>query len=72
MATIKKAVALGGFLMACNKFDTGARGEKQKLQKIVGEKVFYKSGNTWYYGTQYLKTLTVAQLNKLTKLVQEA
>jgi len=75
MATDKKATAIGAFLIACTKLDNGTvRGGKQKLQKIVGKKLFYQSenGKKWFYNTKAISELTVSELEKLTEKVKNA
>lgn len=75
MSTDKKATAIGTFLIACTKSDNGTvRGGKQKLQKIVGKKLFYQSenGKKWFYNTKSISELTVSELEKLTEKVKNA
>lgn len=68
----KKLKALGAFLTACSKLDTGVKGGKQKLQKILGERIFYQSenGKKWFYNTKALRDMTICDLNKLTEKIK--
>ena len=74
MATNKKAIALGAFLTACTKLDSGVRGGKQKLQKIVGKNIFYQSedGKKWFYNTPAISKMSIPELEKLTNKVKKA
>ncbi len=59
--------AIGSFLIACEKLDSGVHGGKQKLQKIVGKNVFYKSpdGKKWFYNMEAIRAMTIPELKKL-------
>lgn len=65
------ATALGKFLITCGKLDTNVWGGKQKLQRIVGEHIFYKKHKGWWYNTNHLLTLSVTELNELTEKVEK-
>ena len=69
-----KAKAIASFLIACMRLDTGVRGGKQKLQKIVGKSIFYQSenGKKWFYNTKKLKSMSVSKLNEMTEKVKNA
>jgi hypothetical protein len=73
MASDKKAKAVGAFLMASTKFDN-IRGGKQKLQKIVGERIFYQSenGKKWFFNTKAISNKTISELEELTKKIKDA
>jgi hypothetical protein len=47
-------------------------GGKQKLQKIVGEDLFYKKGSQWWWNNPKIIRMTTSQLNNLTKKIQNA
>lgn len=74
MATDKKATAIGAFLIACGKLDSGVRGGKQKLQKIVGKKLYYQSedGKKWFYNTKAIFDMSISELEKLTDKVKKS
>ena len=73
MATDKKATSVGAFLMACGNLDNGVRGGKQKLQKIIGKKLFYQSedGKKWFYNTKAIFDISISELNKLTEKLKK-
>lgn len=73
MKTDNKAIAIGKFLIACTKLDKGVRGGKQKLQKIVGKRIFYQSedGKKWFYNTKLISDMKISELEKLTSLVEK-
>lgn len=74
MATDKKAVAVGAFLIACGKLDKDVRGGKQKLQKIVGKKIFYPSenGKKWFYNNKAINEMSIADLTNLTEKIKKS
>jgi len=74
MATDKKATAVGAFLIACGRLDTDVRGGKQKLQKIIGKRIFYQSenGKKWFYNTKAIQEMSISDLDKLTEKVKSA
>lgn len=75
MATDKKTKAVGEFLIACSKLDNGkVRGGKQKIQKIVGKKIYYQSANgkKWFYNTKAILDMTISKLEILTQKIKNA
>jgi hypothetical protein len=63
----KKAIALGNFYISANNFVEKYKiGGNQKLQKIVGENLFFKRANIWYWKNRDIAKMTITQLNKLT------
>lgn len=75
MKTDKKAIAIGSLLMACGKLDNAnIRGGRQKIQKIIGKKLFYQSedGKKWFYNTKEISKMTISDLNKLTDKIKKA
>lgn len=74
MATDKKAKAIGQFLIACSKLDSGVRGGKQKLQKIVGKRLYCQSenGKKWFYNTKAIKEMSTSDLDKFTEKIKNA
>lgn len=51
------------------KFKTGG---KQKLQKIVGEELFYKKGNRWCWNNPKIVGMTTEQVKILTEKIEKA
>jgi hypothetical protein len=47
-------------------------GGKQKLQKIVGEELFYKKGNRWCWNNPKIVGMTTEQLKSLAKKIENA
>lgn len=75
MAIDKKSTAIGALLIACSKLDNATiRGGKQKLQKIIGKKLFYQSenGKKWFYNTPAMVNMTISELEKLTDKVKKS
>lgn len=75
MKTDKKAIAIGNLLIACSKLDnSNIRGGRQKIQKIIGKKLFYQSedGKKWFYNTKEISKMTISDLNKLTDKIKKA
>lgn len=73
MALNKKAYAVGHFIMTCVHL-TNQRGGKQKLQKIVGKRIFYESEikGQWMFRNPVIAKMTIAQLNNLAEKVKKA
>lgn len=72
MATDKKAIAIGGLLIAAGKFDSGSKSDKNKLQAILGKTIYYQNGKKWFYNTPALANMTLSKLNALTKKIKSA
>lgn len=73
MATNKKAVAVGSLILAMLHLSE-KRGGKQKLQKIVGKKIFYESDykGKWMVGNTAMIKLSPTKLDELTEKVKNA
>jgi hypothetical protein len=72
MSTEKKTAALGALLIACTRLDTNVRGGKQKVQKILGKRIFYQYGKKWFYNTKALLEMSASNLQKLTEQIKSA
>jgi hypothetical protein len=52
----------------CDKFK---RGGNQKLQKLLGEELYKKQGDNWWFNTYIIcNVLTISQLKELTKIIK--
>lgn len=69
-----KKHAVGDLLMAASKLDKDVRGGNQKLQRILGKEIYYKSpdGKKWFYDTQALKAMSIKKLDSLTAQINAA
>jgi hypothetical protein len=47
-------------------------GGKQKLQKLVGEDLFYKKGKDWWWNNPKIIRMTTSELKNLTKKIENA
>ena len=66
--------ALGSFYQATSEFESKYKvGANQKLQKIVGKELYYKSedGKKWFWNNPVIKKMTASELNALTKKIQD-
>lgn len=70
MAKNNKAKYIGQVLIASSELDT-KRGQHKKLQNILGESVYYKRGNKWYYDIEKLNKLSIPQLKTLTEKIMK-
>lgn len=73
MSKDSKNTVVGALMRACLKFD-GVRGGNQKLQKILGSKVYYSSpnGKTWFTNQKLLFEMTESKLKELTEKINKA
>jgi hypothetical protein len=73
MATKEKAIAVGTLIITM--LDLSKKhGGKQKVQKIVGKKIFYESNfrGKWMVNNPEIARLSVSQLNRLTEKLKKA
>ena len=69
----KHAYSVGKFYSVCDKYMEKFKiGGKQKLQKIIGEDLFYKKGNNWWWNNPKIIRMSTIQLNKLTEKIQNS
>lgn len=47
-------------------------GGKQKLQKLIGEDLFYKKRKNWLWNNPNIIRMTTKELKSLTKKIEEA
>ena len=71
MISNKKAQALGGVLILARELDT-LRGQNLKLQRILGDKLYFQKGGKWYYDVQKMSKKTIAELNKLSDKIKRS
>lgn len=71
MVSKLKAKAIGRVLIASSQIDS-VRGENQKLQKILGEALYYQKGNKWFYDIEKMSSKTILELNKLGDKIEKA
>lgn len=71
MASKRKAEAIGRVLITAQQLDT-MRGEHIKLQKILGEKIYYQRGGKWYYEVQKLNKKTILELNEIADRIEKS
>jgi hypothetical protein len=66
-----KAYTIGKFYRICNEYaDKFKRGGNQKLQKIIGEKLFYKAQNgQWYFANKLICEMQISELEHLTSAI---
>ena len=46
-------------------------GGKQKLQKLVGEDLFYQKGKNWWWNNPKIVRMTTTELKNLTKKIKK-
>lgn len=63
--------ALGRLMSAMPDLEA-QRGGKPKVQKILGEDLYFCIGRRWFINTQLLNYKTTAQLNAYTKQIKAA
>ena len=68
MKSKSKAEALGRVLITSKSIDTD-KGQNGSLQKLLGDKIYYKKNNKWYYNTEELKKKTIAELDQLSEKI---
>jgi len=71
MVSDKKAEALGRVLILARELDT-VRGDNLRLQKILGEKLYFQRNGKWYYDVQKMSKKTIAELNKFSEKIKIA
>ena len=71
MISNKKAEALGRALILAREIDT-MRGDNIKLQKILGEKLYFQRNGKWYYDVQKMSKKTISELNKFSEKIKRA
>ena len=71
---IEKATAIGSLLLKSNEYsDMYKKGGNQKLQAIIGPKLFFKDDyGDWRYCVALLKRMTVPQIKELIEEVDYA
>ena len=72
MAIDKHAIAIGKFYRVADAYSEKFKiGGKQKLQKIIGKELIYKvKDGRWFWGSQIINKMSIAQLEKLTKKIE--
>jgi hypothetical protein len=66
------AYAIGTFFRVANDYsDRFKIGGKQKLQKLVGEDIFYDRDGDWYFNTQKITKMSISELRHLTGTVMQ-
>lgn len=48
------------------------KGGNQKLQRLIGEDLFYKKGNRWWWNNPVIVRMSISELKILTKKIQDA
>ena len=71
MVSNKKAEALGKVLILARELDS-VRGYHLKLQKILGEKLYFQRNGKWYYDVQQMSKKTIAELNKFSDKIKRS
>lgn len=67
------ATAVGRFLLIANEYTKKFKiGGNQKLQNIVGENLFYKKGNDWWWNSHKIIGMTIPELKNLTKKIENS
>jgi hypothetical protein len=65
----KKASALGSLIVACNELSL-KHGGNQKIQKVLGKKLYYQSPTKAWFYSKNLSKLSIARLDKLTNQIK--
>lgn len=64
------ATALGEFYRAAGDYTKSFKiGGNQKLQKIIGEDLFYKKGKDWWWNNHKIIRMTTSELKHLIKKI---
>ena len=71
MVSNKKAEALGRVLILAREIDT-VRGDNLRLQKILGEKLYFQRNGKWYYDVQKMSKKTITELNKFSTRIKKS
>ena len=67
------ATAIGRFYRIANDYTEGFKiGGKQKLQKLIGEDLFYKKGKEWWWNNPKIIRMTTSELENLTAKIKRA
>ena len=70
--TDKQITALGKFLIETQHFENRyKRGGAQKLQKIIGNDIFYQKNKKWFFNLEILKNMSLQELENLTQRVMK-
>lgn len=65
------AIAVGNlYRVAGDYIEKYKVGGKQKLQKIIGEDLFYKKGKDWYWNNPKIIRMTTIELKNLVKKIE--
>lgn len=68
---ITQAIALGAFYVAAMKYAANyRRGGCQKLQRLIGESLFFKVGAEWVWNNPKISRMSAAELETLTRKIQ--
>jgi hypothetical protein len=70
--TNEKATVLGNFYIVANRYIGKFKiGGNQKLQKIIGEDLYFKKANDWWFSHKIGK-MTTTEIGRLTKKIENA
>lgn len=67
------ATAIGRFYRVAGEYTEKFKiGGNQKLQKLIGEDLFYKKGKDWWWNNPKIIRMSTSELKNLTKKIENA
>ena len=73
LSTDAHAKAIGRFYRIADEYTEKFKiGGNQKLQKLIGEDLFYKKGKDWWWNNPKIIRMSDSELKNLTKKIENA